>query len=86
MMISNLKIIFSLYNLYTNISTFQPFNRQIIQFEFYPLEVVSRRRDPQLQVSEKNSDLTKWWSSLFKSCWLMSHFMFNIFKLWYLMC
>ena len=32
------------------------------------------------------SDLTKWRSTLFKSCWLMSHFIFNIFKMWYLMC
>ena len=32
------------------------------------------------------SDLTKWWSTLFKSCRLMSHFIFNIFKMWYLMC
>ena len=28
------------------------FNRQIIQMEFSPTEVVSRWRDPQLQVSE----------------------------------
>ena len=44
------------------------------------------RRDPQLQVSENYSDLTKWRSTLFKSCWLMSHFIFNIFKMWYFMC
>ena len=52
---------------------------------FYLLEVVSRWRDPQLQVSENYSDLTKWRSTLFKSCWLMSHFIFNIFKMWYSM-
>ena len=51
-----------------------------------PLEVVSRWRDPQLQVRENYSDLTKWKSTLFKSCWVMSHFIFNIFKMWYLMC
>ena len=32
---------------------------------FHPLEVVSRWRDPQLQVSENYSDLTKWRSTLF---------------------
>ena len=32
------------------------------------------------------SDLTKWRSTLFKACWLMAHFIFNIFKMWYLMC
>ena len=37
-----------------------PFNHQIIQFDFHPHEVVSCWRDPQLQVSENYSDLTKW--------------------------
>ena len=40
---------------------------------FHPLEVVSRWRDPQIQVSKNYSDLTKWRSTLFKYCWLMSH-------------
>ena len=35
---------------------------------FYPLEVVSRRRDPQLQVSENYSDLTKCRPTVFKYC------------------
>ena len=47
---------------------------------------MSRWRDPQLQVSENYSDLTKWRSTNFKSCWLMSLFIFNMFKSWYVMC
>ena len=39
-------------------------------------------RGTQLQVSENYSDLTKWRSTLFKSCLLMSHFIFNLFKMW----
>ena len=61
-----------------------PFNRLIIQSEFHPREIVSRWRDPQLQVSENYSDLTKWRSTVFKYCWLMSY-IFNMFKRWYLM-
>ena len=41
---------------------------------------MSRWCDPQLQLSENYSDLTKWRSNLFNSCWLMSHFIFNMFK------
>ena len=64
---------------------YQPFNRRIIfNLNFHSLEVVARWRDPQLQVSENYSDLTKWRSSVFKYCWLMSHFIFNMFKEWYL--
>ena len=44
----------------------KPFHRQTIQFKF---EVVSCWRDPQLQVSENYSDLTKWRSTIFKFCW-----------------
>ena len=58
-----------------------PLPAKLFNLNFHPLEVVS-----QLQVSENYSDLTKWRSTLFKSCWLMSHFIFNIFKMWYLMC
>ena len=39
---------------YLNLLTAKLFN-----FNFHPLEVVSRWRDPQLQVSENYSDLTK---------------------------
>ena len=68
------------------IHRFNPFTAKLINFNFHPLEVVSRWRDPQLQVSKNYSHLTKWRSTLFKSCWLMSYFIFNMFKRWYLMC
>ena len=55
---------------------------KLFNLNFHPLEVSY----PQLQVSENCSDLTKWSSTLFKSCWLISHFIFNIFKMWYLLC
>ena len=65
---------------------FNLFNRQIIKSDIHPLEVVFRWRDPQLQASENYSDLTKWGSiNVFKYCWLMSHFISNMFKRWYLM-
>ena len=63
-----------------------PLTAKLFNSNFHPLEVVSRWRDPQLQVSENYSDSTKLRSTLFKSCWLMSHFILNIFKMWYLMC
>ena len=63
-----------------------PSTAKLCNLNFHPLEVVSRWRDPQLQVSENYSAWTKWRSTLFKSCWLISHFIFNIFKMWYLMC
>ena len=65
---------------------FNPLTAKLFNLNFHPLEAVSRSRDPQLQVGENYSDLTKWRSSLFKSCRLMSHFIFNMFKMWYLMC
>ena len=52
---------FGLHGLYTNISTAKLFN-----LNFHPLEVVSRWRDPQLQVGENYSDLTKSRSTVFK--------------------
>ena len=58
---------------------FNPLTAKLFNWNFHPLEVVSRWRDPQLQVTENYSDLTKWRSTLFKSCWLMSHFIFTIF-------
>ena len=63
-----------------------PLTAKLFKLNFYPLEVVSRWRDPQLQVSENYSDLTILRSTVFKSCWLMSHFILNIFKRWYLLC
>ena len=63
-----------------------PLTAKLSNLNFHSLEVVNRVSDPQLQVSENYSDLTKWRSTLLNSCWLMSHFIFNIFKMWYLMC
>ena len=68
------------------IEPLSPLTANLFNLIFYPLEVLSRWRDPQLQVSENYSDLTKWRSFLCKFCWLMSYFIFNIFKMWYLMC
>ena len=65
---------------------FNPLTAILFNPNFHPLEVVSRWRDPQLQVSENYSDLTKWRSTVFRYCWLMSHFISNMFKRWYLMC
>ena len=69
-----------------NVYIFNPLAAKLFNLNFHPLGVVSRWRDPQLQVSENYSDLTEWRSTVFKSCWLMSHFIFNMFKMWYLMC
>ena len=59
-------------------SSLNPLTAKLFNLNFHPLEVVSRWRDPQLQVSENHSDLTKWTSTLFKSCWLMSNFIFCV--------
>ena len=67
-------------------ASFNPLTAKLINLNFHPLEVVSRWRDPQLQVSENYSDLTNWRSTVFKYCWLVSHFIFNMFKRWCLMC
>ena len=61
---------------------FNPLTAKLFNLNFHPLEVVSRCRDPQLQVSENYSDLTKWRPTIFKSCWLMSDFIFTIFKMY----
>ena len=45
---------------------FNPLTAKLFNLNFHPLEVVSRYSDPQLQVSENYSDLTKWRSTLFK--------------------
>ena len=44
-----------------------PLTAKLFNLNFHPLEVVARWRDPQLQVSENYSDLTKWRWTLFKS-------------------
>ena len=38
---------------------FNPLTAKLFNWNFHPPEVVSRWRDPQLQVSENYSDLTK---------------------------
>ena len=48
--------------------SFNPLAAKLLILNFHPLEVVSRWRDPQLQVSENYLDLTKWRFTLFKSC------------------
>ena len=50
---------------------FNPLTAKLFNLNFHPLEGVSRSRDPQLQVTENYSDLTKCRSTVFKSCWLM---------------
>ena len=40
-----------------------PLTAKLINLNFHPPEVVSRWRDPQLQVSENYADLTKWRST-----------------------
>ena len=49
-------------------STINPLTAKLFNLNFYSFQVVSRCRDPQLQVSENYSDLPKWRSPLFKSC------------------
>ena len=58
------------------ILNFNLLTAKLFNLNFHPLEVVSRWRDPQLQVSENYSDLTKWRSTLVKCCRLM------FFELW----
>ena len=48
-----------------------PFARQVIYLNFLPLEIVSRYRDPQLQVGEKYSFL---FNLILSTLWL---------RLWY---
>ena len=65
---------------------FNPLTAKLFNLNFYTLGVVSRWRDPQLQVSENYSDLTKWRSTVSNYCWLMSYFIFTMFKRWWLFC
>ena len=55
---------------------------------FHPLEVVSRWRDPQLQVSENYSDLAKWRSTVQLQILLIdvTFYLCHMFKRCYLMC
>ena len=63
-----------------------PLGAKLLNWNSHPLEVVTRWRDPQLQGSENYSDLTKWRSTNFKSCWIMSLLFFTRFKSWYVIC
>ena len=45
-----------------------PLTAKSFNLNLHPLEVVSRRRDLQLQVSENYSDLTKWRTHISKAC------------------
>ena len=49
---------------------FNPSRQELFNWNFYPIEIVSRWRDPQLQVSENYSDLSKLTSTILKSYWL----------------
>ena len=49
-----------LYNVYTNNKTNKYVSSHATCKNFHPLEVVSRLSDPQLQMSENYSDVTKW--------------------------
>ena len=51
-----------------HIERVNPLTAKLFNWNFHPLENVSRLRDPQLQVGENYSDLTKWRSTNFKSC------------------
>ena len=55
-----------------------PLTAKLFNMNFYPLEVVSRWRDPQLRVSENYSDFTKWRSTVFKYCRFMPHFTLHV--------
>ena len=63
-----------------------PLAAKLFNCDFHSIEVVSRWRDPQLQVSENYSDLTKWRSTNFKSCWIMSLFIKSLKDDNYVMC
>ena len=65
---------------------FKALAAKLFNWDFHPLEVVSRLRDPQLQLSENYLNLTKLRSTNFISCWLLPRFIFNRFKSWYVMC
>ena len=78
-----LKKSFSLHGLckkYFSALRVNPLTAKLFNLIFHSLEVVSRWRDPQLQVSENYSDLTKWRSTVIKYCGMLSHIIFNICK------
>ena len=60
---------------------FNPLTAKLLNWNFHSVEVVDR-----VKMSENYSNLKKWSSTNFKSCWIMSLFIFNMFKSWYVMC
>ena len=56
-MIKTMKVVFNIQVFYLY---FNPSTAKLFGINFHPLEVVSRWRDPQLQVSENYSDLITW--------------------------
>ena len=63
-----------------SISTLTCLTAGWFNWNLHQIEVVSRWRDPQLQVSENYSDLTKLRSTIWKSCWFKSLFIFKMLK------
>ena len=63
-----------------NWDALNPSVAKLFNLIFHPLEVVSRWRHPQLQVSANYSDLTKRRFIFCKSCWLVSRFIFHMYK------
>ena len=55
-------------------------NAKLFNLNFQLHKVVSGWRDPQLHLSEIYSDLTKWRSTILKSCWLVSRFISTCLK------
>ena len=58
----------------------EPLPAKLFIRNFHSIEVVSRWRDTQLQLSENYSGLTKWVVTILKYFWFMTHFIFNMFK------
>ena len=63
-----------------------PLTAKLFNLNFHRLEVVSRSRDPQLQMSDNYSDLTKWSSIFSNLADLMLNFISSMFKMRYLQC
>ena len=55
---------------------------KLMYLNFKPLEVVSRYRDPQLQVAENYSYLINLSTTICKSCCLDTHFIPNNTVIW----
>ena len=58
-------LLYSLLNNVGLLNQVNPLSAKLFNLNFNPLEVVSRWRDPQLQLSETYSDLTEWRSTVF---------------------